>query len=283
MPRHPHELGLVTKLHEDATGQIAAVRGFGLDVCHLSVYRPDYLTEANRAIILAEAKAHDVEITAMWAGYPGKVVWDLIDGPITTGLVPVEVREERSAIIKRSADVAASMGIREIITHLGFVPEDLHDERYKSLIPVIRDIAAHLKRNDQVFCFETGQETPVTLLRTIEDVAMDNVGVNFDPANLLLYGKGNPIDALPLLGPHIRSVHAKDGFYPKDGRHLGAEKPIGEGQVDFPRFRDGLAAIGYGGPLCIECDLPEGEREVAVRNGVQALEELLEQAGSYVR
>jgi sugar phosphate isomerase/epimerase len=272
MPRHRHRLGLVTKLHEDATGQIAAVRGFGLDTCHLSVYRPDYLTEANRAIILAEAKQHDVEITAMWAGYPGKVVWDLIDGPVTTGLVPVEVREERAAIIKRSADVAASMGIHEIITHLGFVPEDLHDERYKSLIPVIRDIAAHLKKNGQVFCFETGQETPVTLLRTIEDVAMDNVGVNFDPANLLLYGKGNPVDALPLLGPHIRSVHAKDGFYPKDGRHLGEERPVGKGAVDFPRFLDGLAAIGYRGPLCIECDLPEEQRPAAIAEGKRALE-----------
>lgn len=272
MTRHRHRLGLVTKLHGDAKGQIAAVRGFGLDVCHLSVYRPDYLTEANRAIIMAEAKAHDVEITAMWAGYPGKVVWDLIDGPITTGLVPVEMRAERSAIIKRSADVAASMGISEIITHLGFVPEDLHDARYKSLIPVIRDIAAHLKASGQVFCFETGQETPVTLLRTIEDIAMDNVGVNFDPANLLLYGKGNPVDALPLLGPHIRSVHAKDGFYPKDGRHLGEEKPVGDGQVDFPRFLDGLAAIGYRGPLCIECDLAEEQRPAAIEKGRRALE-----------
>ena len=272
MKRYNYELGLVTKLPKNAAGLIATVRGFGFGVCHLSVYNPDYLTDEARDVLLDEAKQYDVRLTAMWAGYPGRVVWDLIDGPATTGLVPLELREERTAIIKHAADLAASLGIREVITHLGFVPEDLNDYRYKSLIPVLQDIARHCKANGQDFCFETGQETPVTLLRTIEDVGMDNVGVNFDPANLLLYGKGNPVDAVALLGPWIRSVHAKDGRYPTDGRHIGEEKPVGKGQVDFPALLRQLADAGYRGAICIESDLPDDQRAAAIELGKEELE-----------
>lgn len=276
MSRNITELGMVIKLPEDPTGLLAKVRAFGFGTCHLSVYNPDFLTDAVRDQLADDAREHGVEIAAMWAGYPGRVVWDLIDGPITAGLVPLDVREERAAVMKRTSDLAASLGVREIITHLGFVPEDLHDERYKSLIPVLRDIAQHCQGNGQVFCFETGQETPVTLLRTIEDVGMDNVGVNFDPANLLLYGKANPVDALALLGPWIRSVHAKDGCYPRDGRHLGEERPLGKGQVNFPVFLHGLAATGYRGPLCIECDLPADQWAAAIEHGKTALEAWLQ-------
>ena len=270
-----YEIGIVTKLPKVAEGTIARVREMGFGVCHLSVYDPASYTEATRDLILRECAEHDVRITALWAGYPGHVVWDLIEGPVTTGLVPPALRAERVALMKHAADFAASIGVSEVITHLGFVPEDLNDPLYRSLIPALQDIADHCRGNGQDFCFETGQETPVTLLRTIEDVGRENVGVNFDPANLILYGKGNPIDALPLLGPWIRSVHAKDGLYPRDGRTVGEEKPVGDGQVDFDRFLPALRATGYSRPICIECDLPEVDRADAIALGRGRLEQWL--------
>ena len=122
-----------------------------------------------------------------------------------------------------------------------------------------------------MFCLETGQETPVTLLRCLLDVGTGNMGVNLDPANLLMYGKANPVDAVDVLGAHIKTVHAKDGEYPTDPYKLGVEKPLGEGRVDFPRLIAKLKGIGYGGPLIIEREI-SGEQQI--RDIVRAKEML---------
>ena len=121
--------------------------------------------------------------------------------------------------------------------------------------------ASYCKKNGQYFLFETGQETPVTLLRTIEDVGTGNLGINIDPANLLMYGKANPTDALDVFGKYVRGVHGKDGEYPTNGRHLGAEKPMGEGRVNFPVFIAKLKEIGYDGAITIEREI-EGEEQI---------------------
>jgi sugar phosphate isomerase/epimerase len=109
--------------------------------------------------------------------------------------------------------------------------------------------------------FESGQETPVVLLRAIEDIGLLNIGINLDPANLILYGKGNPVDALDVFGGYVRGVHAKDGCYPTSGRYLGEEMPIGQGKVDFPRLLAGLKKLGYTGALTIEREI-SGEQQV---------------------
>ena len=128
----------------------------------------------------------------------------------------------------------------------------------------IRFLAARLADTGQSLLLETGEETPVTLKRTIDDVGARNVGVNFDPANLLMYGTANPLDAVDLLGPHVMGVHAKDGEYPTSGKQLGVEKPLGEGRVDFPRLIAKLKAAGYDGPVTIEREIegPEQKRDI---------------------
>lgn len=266
------DLGLAVKMLEGPSRIIGKVRSFDLPTCHIGVRDPAYYDDATHATIAAELDRHDVRATALWAGWPGRVAWDLLDGPATVGLVPYSTRDERARVIKSGADWAARLGIETIITHLGFVPEDGNDPAYTSLIPVLQDIAAHLASNGQAFAWETGQETPTTLLRTLEDVGMKNVGVNLDPANLILYGKGNPVDAVGILGPYIRAVHVKDGTYPRNTRGLGEEKIVGEGQVDFPRFLAALDSVGYDGTLCIECEF-EGERQAdAIRLAKRRLE-----------
>jgi sugar phosphate isomerase/epimerase len=121
------------------------------------------------------------------------------------------------------------------MTHVGFIPEDPNVELYKVMVDCIKRLADHAGSLGHVFCLETGQETPITLRRALEDAGTDHLGINLDTANLLLYGKANPVHAVDEFGMYERSMHIKDGEYPTDPRYLGKEKPVGQGWVDFPR------------------------------------------------
>lgn len=257
-------LGLVSKIRTEHLDIISGVHDLGFNVCHLSAYNPAALSDEIGDHFRKEMKRLDMKVTGFWAGWPGTVAWDFVGGPVTTGLVPPHLREERVAITKHAADFAASLGIGMVMTHIGFVPEDCNDPTYKSLVPVVQDIARHCKSNDQQFCFETGQETPTTLVRLIEDVGMDNVGVNFDGANLIAYGKANPVDAVDILGPYIRQVHIKDSNYPVDTKKLGKEMQLGEGQVDHPALLKKLAGIGFNGPWIIETEFAGETRNAGI-------------------
>ncbi len=254
------EVGIIKKIETDADNTIQKVYEMGFRVCQISIYNPSHYNDRTLDILQKQCAQYEVEIDGLWAGWPGYLGWNFYEGPRTIGLVPPHLRDERASIIKKGSDFAASLGIKKVITHLGFVPEDMNDDKYTGLIPVLKEIAIHCKKNGQHFLFETGQETPVTLLRTIEDVGQDNVGVNLDPANLLIYGKGNPVDSLDILGHLVLGVHIKDGDYPVDGRNLGKEMPVGEGRVNFPLLLAKLKEYGYFGALCVECELEEKVR-----------------------
>ncbi len=245
-------LGLVIKLEDGLEESIKKVHDLGLPTCQLSTYEPLFFTPEYAEKIKELCSYYDVEITALWAGWPGRVVWDFIEGPETVGLVPLNTRQERCEIMRQAADFAVLLGVDTIITHVGFVPEWPLDPLYPGLVADLRQIAEYCHERGLLFCFETGQETPVALLRLIEDIGSANLGINYDPANLILYGKGNPIDALDSLGPYIKGVHLKDGCYPTNGRELGAEQVLGQGQVNIAEFLARLLETGYRGPLTIE-------------------------------
>ena len=132
-----------------------------------------------------------------------------------------------------------------------------------------------MKSNGQYLLFETGQETPVALRRVIEAVGTGNLGINLDSANLILYGKANPVDALDVFGEFVRGIHAKDGFYPTDGQNLGEEVPIGQGKVDFPALIDRLKELGYSGALTIEREISGPEQIKDILEAKAFLEELI--------
>ena len=256
------DLGIVVKLEEETPELIVScVHEMGFSRCQISVYDPKFYSEDVVATLKEQCSKYKVTIDGIWTGWPGVVAWNFTEGPRTVGLVPPSLRKERAEIVKQGADFASQLGVERIITHLGFVPEDMHDENYIQLIPVLRDIANYCKKLGLDFLFETGQETPVTLLRTIEDIGYDNVGINLDPANLILYGKGNPVDSLYVFGKYVRGVHIKDGVYPIDGSNLGQEKPIGEGHVNFPLLLRRLNDLDYTGSLVVECELEEDRLE----------------------
>jgi sugar phosphate isomerase/epimerase len=174
----------------------------------------------------------------------------------------VSPRAARIQQLQRVSDFAKMAGISGVQSHCGFIPENPNDPVYGEAVEAIRTVAQYCAKNGQTFRCETGQETPTTLVRAIHDVGLDNVGVNFDVANLILYGKANPLDAVDIFGSLILGVHAKDGLYPTDTRKLGEEVPIGQGKVDFPGIVARLRKMGYTNPLTIEREI-RGEKQTA--------------------
>lgn len=263
-------LGIVLAMEDRIRERIMDIRAMGFDNIQLSFWSPAYYSDYWLKVLQDVLHETSVVVTHFWAGFDPPVAWNFYDGPITVGLVPEAYRHQRIQQVLEGARFAKSLGIKYVATHLGFLPEDPNDPLYSGTIVAVDFIAKRLAKDDQVLLFETGQETPTTLLRMFEDLkrrGSENVGLNFDPANFLHYGKANPVDAVGILGPYIRGVHAKDAMYPTDGYHLGKETDIGKGLVDFPRFISSLKTAGYQGYITIEreleCDPPMMANPVA--------------------
>ena len=251
------------------------VRDLGLPTCQLSCWNPATYTDENVRLVKAACDKHDVEITTVWTGYPGPAVWNFTEGPATIGVVPLEHRAMRVDALKKGADFASACGVPSITTHAGFIPESPTDPLYTDVLEALTEVAKHCKKLGLYFCFETGQETPITLLRVMTDIGTDNLGVNLDPANLLMYGKANPVDALDILGPYVRGVHAKDGEYPTEPGRLGVEKPLGQGRVDFPVLIPKLKGFGFSGALTIEREISGPQQAIDIKHAMEILEPLL--------
>jgi len=245
----------------DLEAKFKEVKEMGFDCVQFSNWSDENETDENAQLVLSLCEKYGIKITAYWRGWEGPSVWNFLEGPATLGLVPAAYRAIRVRNLKKGSDFAKKIGVNAVVTHVGFLPENPNTTEYRDLIPVLRDVAQYCKNNGQNFLFETGQETPITLKRTIEEIGTGNVGINLDAANLILYGKGNPVDALSVFGEYVMNLHAKDGKYPTSGNHLGEETPIGEGDVDFPKFIAKLKEIGYDGDITIEREI-SGEQQI---------------------
>jgi len=250
-------LGLIVSAGNDPEAAIRKVHELGFPTCQVGVssFAPEMATRLRRAL-----DSFQIEATSLVSGGPGPEIYDFYHGPLTIGLVPRASREARIAQIKKTSDFAKLCGVPAVQTHCGFISENPNDAIYKETVEAIRTVAAYCKQNGQNFRCETGQETPITLFRAIQDVGLDNVGVNFDAANLILYGKAN---------------HAKDGLYPTDAKQLGREVPIGQGKVNFPAFIKRLKEVGYRGPLTIEREISGPQQTEDVRAAKAYLEKLV--------
>lgn len=270
------DIGVIIPLESLLKNGAQELKDLGLNTCQINGWNCEYFTEENAEKIKTMVDEHNIKISSLWVGWPGPAIWDFIDGPSTLGLVPKEFRFERMKALKKGADFAKLMGITDITTHVGFIPENPSTTEYMETVMIIRDVARYCKKLGLYFNFETGQETPITLLRTIQDIGLDNLGINLDPANLLMYGKGNPQDAVDMYGEYIRGVHVKDGMYPTDGRSLGKETPVGEGMVDFPVLIKKLKKHNYNGALIIEREISGPQQKEDILKAKALLEEILE-------
>lgn len=206
--------------------------------------------------------ADDFTIVTVFAAYEGEDYADIPTVQRTVGFVPPATREARERRTIEVSDFARILGVGSIACHIGCVPEDPAHPDYVGVRDAVRRICDHAMRHRQTFALETGQEPAAILLRFIEDVDRPNLRINFDPANMILYGSGDPIDALRVVGRLVVSVHAKDGDWPPPHTPgaLGTERPLGQGAVGMQRFVAALREIGYTGPLNVEREV-ENQQE----------------------
>lgn len=274
------KIGVLVQLANDTViaEELKKVSDFGFESCQICCWDTSLMTDENAAIVNECKEKYNIEVSTFWCGWSGPAVWDFYEGPHTLGLVPVPYRYSRIHELMKGSDFAKKINVKNLATHVGFLPENPATTEYQSLLCSLREIANYTKNNGQYFLFETGQETPVTLRRTIEDIGTDNLGINLDPANLILYGKANPIDALDVFGEFVRDIHGKDGCYPTDGRNLGVETPLGDGKVDYPKFVAKLKEIGYDRYITIEREISGEEQIEDIKKAKVILEELILQS-----
>lgn len=202
-----------------------------------------------------------IRLTAVFGGFEGESYADIPTVERTVGLVPPATRAARLKEMKEIADFAQLLECPVVALHLGFVPHDRNSREYREIVEVTRELCDYVAAKKQNLHLETGQETAEGLVAFLDDVARPNLFVNFDPANMILYGTGEPISALRLLGNRVRSVHCKDGLWARNpGDEWGQEMPLGQGNVGIERYLRTLKELGYRGPLTIEREIPQ-ERE----------------------
>ncbi|MBE6651185.1 MAG: sugar phosphate isomerase/epimerase [Ruminococcaceae bacterium] len=278
-----HHSGNVAGDRETLEKKFHDVAAMGFPTCQLQISQGKFYTEENAIAIKEIAEKYNVRISAFWCMAPlniGPCIWHITQAPRCIGLVPPQWRAQRIEMLLRGCDFAKAMGVQDVVMHVGYVPEYPASDEFQSLANDLKYVAQYFKNRGQYFLFETGQETPIALLRLIETVGIDSLGINLDPSNLITGGKGNPIDALTVFGQYVRGVHAKDGKYPtfgfKDGTYSnGVQVPLGEGHVDYPRFLAKLREIGYDGPLTIEREISGEQQRLDIIAGKAYLETLL--------
>lgn len=270
----PITIGCIVGANGDVDATFKNLQKLGFTSCQIG-FPQDYTQETIDKLDAARKK-YNIKITTVIT-VPGRCVWNFTEGPSTIGLVPAEGREQKLEVYRKCIDFCQKANIPAMHSHFGFIPEDPGSEQYKSFISVMKELASYAKERGVDIYFETGQETPTTLLRTIKDIGTGNLFINCDTANLLLYGKANPTDAIRQFGHLVRDLHAKDGTYPSadDPYHLGREKPIPEGDVDFPAIIKLLKQQGYTGAITIEYEMSGKTEEYMVRTR-KYLQELID-------
>jgi sugar phosphate isomerase/epimerase len=217
-------------------------------------------------------------VVTVFAAYIGESYADIPTVRQTVGFVPPATRAERELRTLAVGDFAAEIGVPGIATHIGFVPEDRSSEDYVAVREMVCRVCDHAAAHGQTFALETGQESAPALLEFLLAANRANLRINFDPANMILYGTGDPIAALDTLAAHVLTVHCKDGDWPPKNSPaaLGEEKPLGQGAVGIERFVAKLKEIGYKGPLTIEREASDPvRRERDIEAGVVLLRRLV--------
>ncbi len=275
-------IGVFASIDAGLGVKLEVARELGVPTIQLHAPAPQSRTPANAQAFLGRLKEAGITLTAVFGGFEGESYADIPTTTRTVGLVPAATRAARTKEMKEISDFARLLGCPVVALHLGFVPHDASDPLYAEVLAVTRDLCDHCKQNGQTLHLETGQESADALLKFIHDVARDNLFINFDPANMILYGSGEPIAALKKVGKYVRSIHCKDGTWAKNpGKEWGAEVPLGQGDVGMENYLRTLAEIGYNGPLTIEREIPqEPERQKAeIGHAVRLLSELKAKLG----
>ena len=268
------KLGLIVNASREPKEAFGYVAELGIPTCQVSCTGEFMIDKFKPEQIRRAAEEMQVEISSFFLLFEGQV-FDRHRGPACMGFIPEEFREKRLGLAKRFSDMVRDMGVKSITSHVGFIPDDPESKLYTGFLPVMREFIEHCAGNGQIFCFETGQELPSTLKRAVLDLGMDNIGINLDPANLILYGMAHPLDAVEIFGKYIKGMHAKDGLWPDRDAPLGIEMPLAEGEVNFPLLIPRLKEKGFRGPVTIEREITGAQQRADIIKAMKTLEPML--------
>jgi len=274
MALEPMAIGVMLGVGEAPEESIQKVLDVGVTNAQMGRPADAWLKPAKAQELKKLIRRKKIAITTVFCGFDGESYADIPTVRATVGLVPKATRAARLKKAKQIADFAKILGVKNVAAHIGFVPEDPTDPGYKEIVRTVRNFADHLAKSKQNLCLETGQESGECLLRFIQDLGRKNVKVNFDPANMILYGSGDPIAALKLVGKYVAGVHCKDGAPPTEKDKLGTEMPLGKGDVGIQRFVQTLAGLGYKGPLTIEREITGDQQRKDIVKARKLLERI---------
>jgi sugar phosphate isomerase/epimerase len=270
-------IGVFASIDAGLGVKLEVARELGVPTIQLHAPHQATRTQASADAFLRKLQDYGITLTCVFGGFEGESYADIPTVARTVGLVPPATRAARTQEMKEIADFARLLGCSTVALHIGFVPHDRALPLYQEVLAVAREVCDHCAKNGQALHLETGQETADDLLQFIQDVGRSNLFINFDPANMILYGTGEPIAALKKVGRYVKSVHCKDGKWATNpGKEWGQEVPLGAGDVGMENYLRTLQEIGYDGPLTIEREIPqEPERQKAeIGHAIRLLTEL---------
>lgn len=270
-------IGVFVSIDAGLGVRLEVAQELGVPTVHLHTPAPESRTPERAKEFVAKLEKLGIRVTVVFAGFDGESYADIPTVERTIGLVPAATRAKRTAELKEIADFARLMGVKVVGLHIGFVPHDRTSAEYRDVLAVTREVCDYVAKNGQAIHLETGQEPADILLGFLQDVERENLFINFDPANMILYGCGEPIPALKTLGKYVRSIHCKDATWSdQPGKTWGAEVALGKGAVDLAAYLRTLDEIGYTGPLTIEREIPQEpvRQKAEIAAAVETLESL---------
>jgi len=250
--------------------------GLGVGVAQIACGDPHHASWDEGDAMPEVALASGLSFTAAMLGFPGEDYTSPATIKATGGFGEGTDRDDRLRRLSWALDRTLALGLTDLTLHAGFLPAPDDPDR-RATLDALGKAGQLAAEKGVVVAFETGQESAALLRRTLEDLRSPNLKVNFDPANMLLYDMGDPVEAVHTLGPDIRSVHMKDANRPTRPGEWGREVPLGEGEVGIPRFLQALKDVGYTGPLVVEREFgDQAGRLRDVARGLAYLRECLD-------
>jgi L-ribulose-5-phosphate 3-epimerase len=247
----------------------------GIDVVQIACGDPHHAAWEEGDGMPAAARAAGFRLTGAMLGFPGEDYTTPATIQKTGGFGNPATRAERLQRFQWALERTLALGLKDLMLHAGFLPEPGDPDR-KPFLDTLAKVSDLAKAKGVTVGFETGQETADLLRRTLDDLKCPNLKINFDPANMILYEKGDPLRAVEILGPDIRSVHVKDAIRTKVPGTWGEEVPLGKGEANIRQFIKTLKKVGYRGPLCIEREVGNQEQRLAdIAHGISYLRECL--------
>jgi sugar phosphate isomerase/epimerase len=247
----------------------------GIDVVQIACGDPHHAAWEEGDRLPEAARAAGFRMTGAMLGFPGEDYTTPQTIQKTGGFGNPATRAERLDRFRWALDRTRALGLSDLMLHAGFIPEPKAADR-KPFLDTLAKVSELAQAKGVTVAFETGQETADLLRLTLDELKRPNLKVNFDPANMLLYDKGDPLRAVEILGKDIRSVHVKEANRPTTPGNWGEEVPLGQGQVNIRAFVQTLKKVGYRGPLCIEREVGNQEQRVAdIAHGIAFLRQCL--------